>query len=81
MEIRLICPTVENSGMTEESYNRRWDKNIEILIAVLHNEDFPILRDSQRAMASANAGNMLLGRNEVANQVFRRSIQQLVHGN
>jgi hypothetical protein len=30
-------------------------------------------------MDSASAGNMLLGRNEVANQVFRRAIQKLVN--
>ncbi|MEU2002364.1 aromatic ring-hydroxylating dioxygenase subunit alpha [Rhodococcus sp. NPDC019627] len=79
MEIRLVAPTLEESGMTEERWNRIWDKNVEILVAVLHNEDFPILRDSQVAMDSANAGNMLLGRNEVANQVFRRAIQKLVN--
>lgn len=81
MEIRLVAPVLEDSGLTEERYNRIWDKNVEILVAVLHNEDFPILRNSQQSMASANAGNMLLGRNEVANQVFRRSIQSLIGKN
>lgn len=81
MEIRLVAPVLEESGLTEERYNRIWDKNVEILVAVLHNEDFPILRNSQQAMASANAGNMLLGQNEVANQVFRRSIQSLLAEN
>ena len=79
LEIRLVAPTLEESGLTEERWNRIWDKNVEILVVVLHNEDFPILRDSQVAMDSASAGNMLLGRNEVANQVFRRAIQELVN--
>ena len=47
-------------------------------MAVLHNEDFPLLRNSQRGMASADAGDMLLGRNETANQVFRRETKKLL---
>jgi hypothetical protein len=78
MEQRLMVPPVEKSGMTEEHWNKIWDKNWQILLAVLHNEDFPLLRNSQRGMASADAGDMLLGRNETANQVFRRETKKLV---
>ncbi|MFC8529899.1 SRPBCC family protein [Nocardia sp. NPDC057227] len=80
MEMRLIVPTVEDSGWTEEKWTRLWGKNWQILLDVLHAEDFPLLRDSQRAMTSASAGRMVLGRNEVANQVFRRETQKLVEG-
>lgn len=41
-------------------------------------EDFPLLRNSQRAMASADAGQLLVGRNEAANQVFRRETKRLL---
>jgi phenylpropionate dioxygenase-like ring-hydroxylating dioxygenase large terminal subunit len=78
MEQRLMVPSLENSGMDEAHYNRIWEKNWEILLAVLHNEDFPLLRDSQRGMGSADAGDMLLGRNETANQVFRRGTKKLL---
>ncbi|NDZ95825.1 Rieske 2Fe-2S domain-containing protein [Streptomyces sp. SID6673] len=78
MEQRLIVPKVEDSGLEPERWQRLWDKNWEILLAVLHNEDFPLLRDSQRGMGSADAGDMLLGRNEIANQVFRRETKKLV---
>ncbi|WP_280425784.1 aromatic ring-hydroxylating oxygenase subunit alpha [Nocardia carnea] len=78
MEMRLIVPKVEDTEMTEERWTRLWDKNWEILLAVLHAEDFPLLRDSQVSMTSANAGRMILGRNEVANQVFRRGVQELL---
>lgn len=78
MEQRLIVPSLEDSGMEEARYNRIWEKNWEILLAVLHNEDFPLLRDSQRGMGSADAGSMLLGRNETANQVFRRGTKKLL---
>lgn len=78
MEIRLISPTIEESGIPEDKWNRRWDKNVEILVSVLQNEDFPIVRGTQIAMDSSNAGNMILGENEVANQVFRREITRLI---
>lgn len=80
MEQRLIVPDVEASGLGEERWERLWNKNWEILLAVLHNEDFPLLRGSQRGLASADAGQMLLGRNEVANQVFRRETRKLLAG-
>ncbi|MCF8571306.1 Rieske 2Fe-2S domain-containing protein [Gordonia sp. HY002] len=78
MEQRLIVPKVEDSGMEPERWERLWTKNWDILLAVLHNEDFPLLRGSQQGMASADAGDMMLGRNEVANQVFRRESRKLV---
>jgi phenylpropionate dioxygenase-like ring-hydroxylating dioxygenase large terminal subunit len=78
MEMRLIVPPVEQSGMDEEKWQKLWDKNWEILLAVLHREDFPLLRSSQWAMSSASAGSMLLGRNEVANQVFHRELHRML---
>ncbi|MUL65966.1 aromatic-ring-hydroxylating dioxygenase subunit alpha [Mycobacterium sp. CBMA 234] len=78
MEQRLMVPPVEKSGMDPEHWDARWEKNWQILLAVLHNEDFPLLRNSQRGMASADAGDMMLGRNEVANQVFRRETRKLL---
>jgi phenylpropionate dioxygenase-like ring-hydroxylating dioxygenase large terminal subunit len=81
MEMRLIVPPVEETEMTDEKWNRLWSKNWQILLDVLHAEDFPLLRDSQRGMTSASAGPMMLGRNEVANQVFRRETQKLLAQN
>ncbi|MEN0135966.1 MAG: SRPBCC family protein [Rhodococcus sp. (in: high G+C Gram-positive bacteria)] len=81
MEMRLIVPPVADTEMTEEKWTRLWNKNWEILLAVLHAEDFPLLRDSQHGMTSANAGRMVLGQNEVANQVFRRETQKLLATN
>ena len=73
-----MVPTLEEAGLSEEHWNARWEKNWNILLAVLHNEDFPMLRNSQRGMGSADAGDMLLGRNEVANHVFRRETKKLL---
>ncbi|OBJ38364.1 aromatic-ring-hydroxylating dioxygenase subunit alpha [Mycobacterium colombiense] len=78
MEQRLIVPRVEESGLDEEHWTQLWEKNWQILLTVLHSEDFPLLRNCQQALASADAGDMLLGRNEVANQVFRRETTKLI---
>ncbi len=78
MEQRLMVPKLEDSGMAEQRWKNRWDKNWQILLTVLHEEDFPLLRKSQLGMGSADAGDMLLGRNETANQVFRRETKKLL---
>ena len=77
MEMRLLVPRHEDSGMSMEAWTKVWDKNWEILLAVLHREDFPLLRSSQAGMESANAGSMVLGRNEIANQIFHRELRKL----
>ena len=78
MEMRLLVPTLEASAMTPERWERVWEKNWTILLAVLHQEDFPLLRSSQQGLASADAGGMLLGRNEMVNQIFHRELTRLV---
>jgi phenylpropionate dioxygenase-like ring-hydroxylating dioxygenase large terminal subunit len=78
MEMRLIVPSAEQAGIEPARWARLWEKNWQILLSVLHAEDFPLLRDSQRGMASRDAGRMVLGRNEVANHVFRRLLGELL---
>jgi phenylpropionate dioxygenase-like ring-hydroxylating dioxygenase large terminal subunit len=78
MEMRLLVPSVEVSGMAPAKWERRWEKNWAILLQVLHEEDFPLLRDSQAAVSSADMAGMVLGRNEVVNQIFHRELRKLV---
>jgi phenylpropionate dioxygenase-like ring-hydroxylating dioxygenase large terminal subunit len=78
MEMRLLVPTQEASGLTPEKWERVWDKNWDILLAVLHQEDFPLLRASQTGLASADAAGMLLGRNETVNHIFHRELRTLL---
>ncbi|WP_433506290.1 aromatic ring-hydroxylating oxygenase subunit alpha [Pseudonocardia halophobica] len=78
MEMRLLVPSLEASGMTKEKWEEVWDKNWKILLAVLHQEDFPLLRAAQTGLVSANAGGMVLGRNEVVNQIFHRELRKLL---
>jgi hypothetical protein len=78
MEMRLLVPPLAASGMEPERWEYVWKKNWDILLAVLHQEDFPLLRASQLGLASANAGPMILGRNEVVNQIFHRELRTLL---
>lgn len=78
MDMRLLVPTVADSRLDRDRWQRLWDKNWRILMTVLHEEDIPLLRDSQRGIASADAGTLLLGRNEVVNQIFRRELDKLL---
>jgi phenylpropionate dioxygenase-like ring-hydroxylating dioxygenase large terminal subunit len=78
MEMRLIVASAEQMEITPDRWARLWQKNWEILLSVLHAEDFPLLRDSQYGMSSRDAGRMVLGRNEGANHVFRRLLDQLL---
>lgn len=78
MEMRLMVPSAEEAGLDTEKWEALWAKNWQILIDVLHEEDFPVLRDSQKGMASRSGGRMVLGRNEVANQLFRRMMAELL---
>lgn len=77
MEMRLMVRSAEEMGLDQEKWERLWEKNWQILLAVLRQEDFPVLRDSQKGMSSQSAGRMVLGRNEVANQLFRRMLGEL----
>ncbi|WP_110208459.1 aromatic ring-hydroxylating oxygenase subunit alpha [Nocardioides daejeonensis] len=78
MEMRLMVRSAEEMGLEQERWERLWEKNWQILLAVLRQEDFPVLRDSQLGMSSQSAGRMVLGRNEVANQLFRRMLAELL---
>ena len=75
MEMRLLVPALADRDRDEASWTRRWEKNWEILMAVLRDEDFPLLRGEQAALTSVDAGPLVLGRNEVANQHFHRMLR------
>lgn len=78
MQMRILAPTVEDSAITTEHWNRRWAKNWGLLISILHDEDFPILDSSQDALSSLDAGTMLLGRNELPGHLFHRETNRLI---
>lgn len=75
MEMRLIVPPVESTDLTEAEWTTTWDRNWDILIEVLNGEDFPLLRNTQRALASSGAGPLVYGRNEIPNQAFHHLVK------
>jgi len=77
MEIRLFAPTEEESGLSKEDWEALWEKNWKILLSVLEGEDCPILASAQSAMDNQDLGTMHLGRNELANHLFRREVRRL----
>jgi phenylpropionate dioxygenase-like ring-hydroxylating dioxygenase large terminal subunit len=78
MEQRLIVPTREASGWDQERWQTTWERNWQINSDILRDEDFPIARGTQRALESADAGPLIIGRNEVANHVFHRELAKLL---
>ncbi|MGC4934785.1 aromatic ring-hydroxylating oxygenase subunit alpha [Gordonia sp. DT30] len=78
MDMRVIPPRSEDTELDEEAWNNLWEKNWDILLRVLHAEDFPILRGTQEAMQSSDTGRMVLGKNELANHIFRRETLKLL---
>jgi hypothetical protein len=77
MEMRLLVPPRERTGLDEEAWRKKWDKNWYILQTVLAGEDFPILRGIQQAYGSAAKSPTILGRNELLNQAFHREVAKL----
>ena len=41
MQMRIMAPSVEASGLEPEHWRKRWAKNWGLLIAILHDEDRP----------------------------------------
>jgi phenylpropionate dioxygenase-like ring-hydroxylating dioxygenase large terminal subunit len=78
MQMRMIVPSVADFGRPEPDWEKRWEKNWQILIDVLYEEDFPLLRASQLALQNADIGGMVIGRNEVVNQIFHRETWRLL---
>lgn len=77
MEMRVIVPPLDDSGLSEEAWTTQWEKNWNILQMVLAAEDFPILRSIQKGYGSADAAATVLGRNEILNQAFHREVARM----
>jgi hypothetical protein len=68
MEIRLLVDETDPS----DDQRALWDKNWQILMDVIRDEDLPINRHLQHAIRNRDVPPLVFGRNEVANQVFHR---------
>ena len=68
MQMRLLT---REPAVTEEE-KARWDKNWNILMAVLRDEDLVVNEGLQKAVSNTDIGPILFGRNEIANQHFHQ---------
>lgn len=70
MTFRLLVPEEPATPQRVEFWDRNWD----ILMEVVRDEDLPLNRLMQLAAADPCAPPLMLGRNEVANQQFHRQL-------
>ncbi len=66
MQMRILT----KEPATTEEERLRWDKNWNILMAVLRDEDLIMNRALQEAVQNRNAQPLIIGRNEIVNQHF-----------
>jgi hypothetical protein len=60
---------------TTESARRHWDRNMELLLATVDKEDFPVSEGIQRGFYSGAQDVILFGRNEPSLQHFHKAIK------
>ncbi|WP_433506312.1 aromatic ring-hydroxylating oxygenase subunit alpha [Pseudonocardia halophobica] len=68
MQMRILT---REPAVTDEQ-KARWDKNWNILIRVLQDEDIVVNESLQKAVSNTDIGPLYFGRNEIANQHFHR---------
>jgi phenylpropionate dioxygenase-like ring-hydroxylating dioxygenase large terminal subunit len=58
-----------------DSARRHWDRNMDLLMATVEKEDFPLSEGMQRGFHSGAQAEVLFGRNEPALQHFHKSVK------
>jgi phenylpropionate dioxygenase-like ring-hydroxylating dioxygenase large terminal subunit len=58
-----------------DSAKRHWDRNMDLLLATVEKEDFPLAEGVQRGFYSGAQDAIVFGRNEPALQHFHRSVK------
>jgi phenylpropionate dioxygenase-like ring-hydroxylating dioxygenase large terminal subunit len=59
-----------------ESARRHWDRNMDLLLATVEKEDFPLAAGIQRGFYSGAQDEILFGRNEPSLQHFHQSVKE-----
>jgi len=68
--VSLLAPSAEQAKGRAE----HWDKNWDVLMQTVEDEDFPIGRDIQKGFATGFQDFVVFGRNESALQHFHRTL-------
>jgi phenylpropionate dioxygenase-like ring-hydroxylating dioxygenase large terminal subunit len=68
MDVRLLVA----EPVTTEADRQLWDRNFEILLSAVVDEDLPLNRRLQTAVMGRGVAPLIVGRNEPGNQLFHR---------
>ena len=71
MYVSLYTPQPANT----ESAQRHWDRNMDLLMATVEKEDFPVSEGIQQGLRSGAQDEVLFGRNEPSLQHFHKSVK------
>ena len=63
-----------------DSARRHWDRNMELLMATVEKEDFPLSEGMQRGFYSGAQRDVIFGRNEPSLQHFHKSVKAALAG-
>ncbi len=61
-----------------ESARRHWDKNLDLVVHVVENEDFPVGEGAQRGFHTAAQQHIVFGANEPALAYFHRTVTAML---
>jgi phenylpropionate dioxygenase-like ring-hydroxylating dioxygenase large terminal subunit len=74
-ESRMYASLYTPEPALTDSARRHWDRNMELLMATVEKEDFPLSEGMQRGFYSGAQQEVIFGRNEPSLQHFHKSIK------
>lgn len=77
MHVSIYTP---DDSRGDERATRHWEKNMELLLAVVNSEDFPLGEKMQMGFHSAAQEHLTFGRNEPALRHFHESVEAALTG-
>ena len=72
MHVSLYAP----EPVTSDSARRHWQNNMDLLLATVLNEDFPLAENIQRDFPVGGQSHITFGRNEPALAHFHRMLDE-----
>jgi hypothetical protein len=76
LQLRYLTPKKEHDERGHEILAKNW----EIATAAIINEDVPVGNSIQASADMPHTGSIILGRNEVINQIFHRAYSEYMEG-
>jgi hypothetical protein len=73
-----ILTSLYSPGEPDAKAARYWTRNLDVLLGVTNNEDFPQIEEMHRALSSGAVPELVFGRNEPALVHFHQSLRKLI---